>query len=55
MTKELVEEAYQRSLKEIKASHILFLVDENATPEDTLKAYKQIQDVRQRILKGEDL
>lgn len=54
VTKELVEEAYKHSLKEIRASHILFLVDENAAPADTLKAYKQIQDVRQRILKGED-
>ncbi|MES2544729.1 MAG: peptidylprolyl isomerase [Bacteroidota bacterium] len=54
VTKELVEEAFKRSLKEIRASHILFLVDENASPEDTLKVYKQIQDVYQRINKGED-
>ena len=42
VTKELVEEGYQRSLKEIKASHILLMVDENAAPEDTLKAYNKI-------------
>lgn len=54
VTKELVEEGYNRSLKEIKASHILIMVDENATPEDTLKAYKQVQDIRHRALKGED-
>mgnify|MGYP000917283954 CR=1 FL=1 len=46
VTKELVEEGYKRFLKEIKASHILFTVDENAAPEDTLKAYKQALDVR---------
>src|SRR6187402_719876 len=46
VTKELMEEAYQRYKKEIKASHILLMVDENASPEDTLKAYKQIQDIR---------
>ena len=54
VTKELVDEGYQRSLKEIKASHILLMVDENATPEDTLKAYTKIVDLRNRALKGED-
>ena len=38
VTKELVEEGYKRSLKEVKASHILIMVDENASPEDTSKA-----------------
>jgi peptidyl-prolyl cis-trans isomerase SurA len=54
VTKELVEEGYQRSLKEIKASHILIMVDENAAPEDTLKAYNKMIDIRNRALKGED-
>ncbi len=54
VTKELVDEGYQRSLKEIKASHILLMVDENASPEDTLKAYNKIVDLRNRTLKGED-
>ncbi|WP_309640180.1 peptidylprolyl isomerase [Flavobacterium sp.] len=54
VTKELVEEGYQRSLKEIKASHILLMVDENAAPEDTLKAYNKIVEIRNRALKGED-
>jgi peptidyl-prolyl cis-trans isomerase SurA len=54
VTKELIEEGYNRSLKEIKASHILLMVDENATPEDTLKAYNQILDLRKRAVAGED-
>lgn len=54
ITNELVEEAYQRLQKEIKAAHILILADENATPEDTLKAYKKIVDIRQKALNGED-
>ena len=54
VTKELVEEGYKRFLKEIKASHILFSVDENAAPEDTLKAYKQALDVRKSTIAGED-
>ena len=54
VTKELIDEGYKRSLKEIKASHILITVDENATPEDTLKAYNQILDLRKRAIAGED-
>ena len=54
VTEELIREAYNRSLKEINASHILVLADENAKPQDTLKAYQKIQSIRERILKGED-
>ena len=54
ITQELIEEAYNRLQKEVKASHILITVDENASPEDTLVAYKKIQEIRQKALKGED-
>src|SRR5690554_2385158 len=54
VSEQLIREAYDRSLKEIKAAHILVLVDENATPQDTLKAYQKIKSIRERILKGED-
>lgn len=54
VTKELVDEAYERSLKEVRASHILFLVDEFAAPADTLKAYNKAMEVRKRALAGED-
>ncbi|UOK42560.1 MULTISPECIES: peptidylprolyl isomerase [Flavobacterium] len=54
VTKELIDEAYKRSLKEIKASHILFNLDENAAPADTLRVYNQAMNVRKRILNGED-
>ncbi len=54
VTQELVEEAYNRLQKEISASHILILVDENAAPADTLKAYKKAADLRKRALAGED-
>lgn len=54
VTKELLEEGYQRSLKEVKASHILITADENAAPEDTLKAYNRIVELRKRALAGED-
>jgi peptidyl-prolyl cis-trans isomerase SurA len=39
---------------EIRASHILVLVDENASPEDTLKAYQKIADIKKRIDSGAD-
>nr|WP_322623928.1 peptidylprolyl isomerase [uncultured Flavobacterium sp.] len=54
VTTELVQEAYDRSQKEIKASHILFLVEENATPADTLKAYNKAVEARKRAVAGED-
>jgi len=54
VTDELVQEAYNRSLKEVRASHILFMVDENAGPADTLKAYNKAVEVRKRALAGED-
>lgn len=51
---ELVKQAYERSKKEIKASHILILVKENASPADTLRAYTKIAALKKRIEKGED-
>ena len=54
VTKELVEEAYNRSLKEIKAAHILLHVDENASAEDTLKVYNSVLEIRQKAINGED-
>lgn len=54
VTEELIQEAYERSKKEVNASHILLLVDENAAPQDTLKGYQRIMDIRKRALQGED-
>lgn len=54
VTQELVDEAYERSKKEIRAQHILILVDENAAPADTLKAYNKTMDIRKKAMAGED-
>jgi len=54
ITDELLEEAYQRKLKDIRASHILIRCDKHALPSDTLKAYNKAMDIRKRALKGED-
>ncbi len=52
--KVLIDEAYARMKTEVRASHILIKVDENATPEDTLRAYNKLMALRKRILAGED-
>lgn len=52
VTKALTEEAYSRSNKEINASHILILVDENASPADTLIAYNKAKSIKEEINKG---
>ncbi len=54
VTKELVDEGYKRLLKEVNASHILIMVDENASPADTLVAFNKTLAIRDRIVKGED-
>ena len=55
ITEELLEEAYQRKQKDIRASHILIRCDKNALPSDTLKAYNKAMDIRKKALaKGAD-
>jgi peptidyl-prolyl cis-trans isomerase SurA len=49
----LLRKTYQRSLSEVKASHILVSCAPDALPEDTLKAYKKAIDIRERIVEGE--
>lgn len=50
----LTKEAYDRMKQEVKASHILIAVKPDALPEDTLKAYEKISELRSRIIGGED-
>lgn len=54
VTNQLIEEAYNRSLKEIKASHILLSVDESIKGADTLVFYNKALELKKRIEKGED-
>ena len=55
ITDELMQEAYQRKLKDIRASHILVRCDKNALPSDTLRAYNKAMDIRKKALaKGAD-
>ncbi|MDG1657149.1 MAG: peptidylprolyl isomerase, partial [Crocinitomicaceae bacterium] len=50
----LVREAYDHTKSEIRASHILVRLESNASPEDTLKAYKRLMGLKKRIEGGED-
>ena len=54
VTQELIDEAYSRLKKEVRASHILLIVDENAAPADTLLAYNKCLAIRKRAIAGED-
>lgn len=47
---DLLQEAYQRKLKDIRASHILVRCDKNALPSDTLKAYNKAMEIRKKAL-----
>lgn len=53
-TKErLLQKAFQRSLTEINGWHILVALPQEASPDDTLKAFQKASDIRERIIKGE--
>ena len=53
VTNQLIEEAYVRSLKEVKASHILLSFDENIKGADTLAFYNKALELKKKIEKGE--
>ena len=50
----LLREAHDRSLTEVRASHILVSVAPEAPPEDTLAAWKKIAAIRERVVGGAD-
>lgn len=53
VSERLLKEAYQRSLYDVRASHILIKVSPDASPADTLKAWEKIEKIRKEILEGE--
>lgn len=54
MNKALVNQAYDRMKKEVRAFHILIKSEPGDSPQDTLKAYKRALAIREKLLKGED-
>ncbi|MBO4489438.1 MAG: peptidylprolyl isomerase [Bacteroidales bacterium] len=51
---ELVEEAFERSKSQVRASHILVRCNPAASPKDTLAAYHKILGIREQIMNGLD-
>jgi peptidyl-prolyl cis-trans isomerase SurA len=49
----LLKQAYQRSLTELNGWHILINCPPEASPEDSLLAWKKARDIRERIIQGE--
>jgi peptidyl-prolyl cis-trans isomerase SurA len=49
----VIQEAYERMQYEVRASHILVRIAQDASPEDTLIAYNKAIDIRKRLIKGE--
>tara|TARA_R110002049_G_scaffold114889_2_gene266352 strand:+ start:178 stop:2133 length:1956 start_codon:yes stop_codon:yes gene_type:complete len=50
VTEALIKEAYERISYDVKATHILIKVSENASPQDTLTAYNKILKLRESAL-----
>lgn len=48
VTSQLIEEAYSRNLKEIRASHILISVDESVKGADTLAFYNRALEIKKK-------
>ncbi len=53
-TEEMIKTAYFRETHEVKASHLLLRLDENATPADTLRVFNRIMELRNEIENGAD-
>lgn len=51
---DLIKEAYERSKKEVRASHILIRLPQGADSADTLRAYRQIDSLRRQAENGAD-
>jgi len=52
VTETLLQEAYNRMLKDVRASHILINVAPDALPKDTLVAYNRSLKIRDMLMKG---
>ncbi len=54
LVEQLAAEAYQRLQTELKVSHLLVAVPEDASPADTLRALQTALALRDRLAKGDD-
>lgn len=54
VTDPLIRDLYDRQQKMVDASHILIRVDRQASPADTIRAYRKLEAIRDSILAGAD-
>jgi peptidyl-prolyl cis-trans isomerase SurA len=54
VTENLLKEAYNRMKSDVRASHILVKVAQEALPKDTLEAYNKALKIREELMKGKD-
>lgn len=54
VTDKLAREVFDRQSKDLKISHILFSLNNSATPADTLKAYQSAMDAYREIMKTKE-
>lgn len=55
LTDELIKEAYERMLFEVRASHVLIKINGAQTPADTLAAYKKAMEIKKKLEAGSDI
>jgi peptidyl-prolyl cis-trans isomerase SurA len=51
---QMITDLYERTTKEVNASHLLLLVPKEATPAQDEEILKKIQDIRKEIIAGKD-
>ena len=54
VTEDLAREAYERGKEEINAEHILIRTSYDDVPQDTLRAYNKIKEIREKAISGQD-
>ncbi len=52
--KQMLKEAYERTVEEVRASHIVIAYPKNKQDNDTIALKQKIEKARQRVLNGED-
>ena len=52
INEKLILEAYERMQKDVRVSHLLLFLDENALPTDTFKVFSKISKIRMEIESG---
>ena len=54
VTEKLIQEAHERSQKDLNISHIMVALKQNPTPQDTLNAYKRIMQIKGKLDGGSE-